>query len=75
MIQAGSEVGWVWAGSLATGTVVSVHHHRHEIITKGKRIIRNGKPDDPALVIRHTSGTLVLKLAHEVQDLRANSVL
>lgn len=71
MIQVGSEIGWQWAGSVATGVVTEIHPNRHEITTKGKVIVRNGTPEDPALVIRHIEGTLVLKLAHEVQELSA----
>lgn len=70
MIEVGSEVGWLWAGSLAVGKVTEVHHTRHEIISKGKRIIRNGTKLDPALVILHAKGSSVLKLEHEVQLLR-----
>lgn len=69
MIQIGSEVGWAWASSLATGVVLEAHSNRHEIISKGKRIVRNGTPEDPALVIKHAKGSLVLKLSHEVQEL------
>lgn len=71
MIAVGSEVGWLWASSLATGTVIEIHPSRHEIITKGKHIVRNGSPNDPALVIKHAKGSLVLKLSHEVQELSA----
>lgn len=69
MIHVGSDVGWPWGNSIATGVVIEIHKQRHEILTKGKRIVRNGTDDDPALVIRHDKGSLVIKLAHEVQDL------
>jgi len=69
MIMVGSEVGWPWAGSLATGKVMEMHHSRHEITTKGKLIVRNGTTDDPALVILHSKGSYVLKLQHEVKQL------
>ncbi len=46
-----------------------MHSCRHEITTKSKTIARNGTENDPAIVIQQESGTLVLKLAHEVQDL------
>lgn len=69
MIQVNSEVGWMWAGSLATGVVLEIHHQRHEIISKNKRIVRNGTDEDPALVIKHSKGAFVLKLLHEVQEL------
>lgn len=71
MIEVGSDVGWLWTGSLATGVVLEVHPCRHEITSKGKRIVRNGTADDPALVIKHTKGSFVLKLKHEVQELAA----
>lgn len=67
MITVGSEVGWLWIGTLITGTVLEVHATRHEIISKGKRIVRKGTEQDPALVIMHSNGTYVLKLQHEVQ--------
>ena len=73
MIAVGTNVGWLWAGSLATGVVKEIHHGRHEIVTKGKRIVRNGTEADPALVIKHPKGSLVLKLQHEVQLLEKNS--
>lgn len=69
MIQIGSEVGWLWIGSLTTGVVLAILTSRHEIVSNGKRIVRNGTPDDPALVIKHVKGSLVLKLSHEVQEL------
>lgn len=74
MIQVGIDVGWLWSGSLVIGEVIEIHPSRHEIISKGKNIVRNGSPDDPALVILHTSGSIVLKLAHEVQVLNADRV-
>ena len=67
MIKVGSEVGWLWAGTLVSGRVVEIHPTRHEILTKGKNIVRNGSLNDPALVILHSKGSLVLKLKHEIQ--------
>ena len=67
MIKVGSEVGWLWVGSLVSGRVIEIHPNRHEILTKGKYIVRNGSINDPALVILHSKGSLVLKLEHEVQ--------
>lgn len=69
MIQVGTEVGWLWVGTLTTGVVLEVYAERHEIVSKGKHISRKGTPQDQALVIRHSKGSLVLKLAHEVQAL------
>lgn len=69
MIKVGTEVGWLWGNSLATGVVTEVHPNRHEIISKNKKIVRNGTPDDPAIVIKTPKGVLVLKLAHEIKNL------
>jgi len=70
MIKIGSNVGWMWTGSVTAGVVVEIHPNRHEIITKGKKIVRVGSPEDPALVIKHDKGSLVIKLQHEVQELK-----
>ena len=69
MIQIGTVVGWLWTSSLATGVVLEIHPNRYEIISKGKRIVRNGTQEDPALVIKHAKGSFVLKLSHEVQEI------
>jgi hypothetical protein len=60
-------VAWKWGNGLAQGVVTAVRLERTEITSKGKKITRNGTSDNPALVIEHKSGNLVLKLASEVQ--------
>ena len=70
MIKIGSDVGWAWIRGIATGKVIEIHPYRHSILTKGKQIVRNGSATDPAVVIKQANGTLVIKLLHEVQDLR-----
>jgi hypothetical protein len=69
MIKIGSEVVWMWVGRPTTGVVLEMHPVRHEIISKGKYIVRNGTPEDPALVIEYSKGSIVLKLLHEVREL------
>lgn len=69
MIQVGSEVGWLWIGSVTTGVVLEIHPERHEIISHNKRIVRNGTKDNPAVVIKHAKGSLVLKLFSEIQEI------
>lgn len=69
MITIGTEVGWPWGNSIATGTVKEIHPNRHEIITKGKHVVRNGSEADPVLVIVNDNEVHILKLAHEVQEL------
>ena len=66
-MKVGDPVAWKWLNGIAEGQIVEIHHERHEIVTKGKRIVRNGTPDNPAIVIKHTSGTKVLKLGSEIQ--------
>ena len=63
----GDNVAWTWGNGLAEGVVVEIHHQRTEIVSKGKKIVRNGTPDNPALIIKHHSGNPVLKLRSEVQ--------
>jgi hypothetical protein len=72
MIHIGSEVGWLWISSITTGIVLEIHPTRYQIISKSKRITRNGTKEDPALVIQHAKGSIVLKLLHEVQVLSSN---
>jgi len=59
----------MWVGNPTVGTVLEIYPNRHEIISKGKHIVRNGTPKDPVLLIKHSKGSLVLKLLHEVQEL------
>lgn len=69
MLKIGAEVGWQWGKGLATGVIQEIHPNKHTIISKGKQISRNGTQKDPAIVIKHQKGSLVLKLSHEVQKL------
>jgi hypothetical protein len=72
MIHIGSEVGWLWLSSLTTGVVLEIYPNQHKIVFKGKRITRNRTEKDPALVIQHSKGSMVLKLLHEVQELSSH---
>lgn len=67
IIKIGDEVGWKWLNSVATGSVIAIAPDRVEIQSKGKNIVRNGAPDNPAVTIQHKNGNLVLKLASELQ--------
>jgi hypothetical protein len=69
----GDQVGWQWGTGIATGTVVDVRHERTQIESKGKLITRNGRIDDPAIVIRTDNGSPVVKLAHELQIIKGGS--
>lgn len=60
-------VAWKWGFGLGQGRIVSIHKDRVQVESKGKIITRVGSIENPALVIEHKSGNLVLKLASEVQ--------
>lgn len=67
LIKTGDAVAWKWGFSVAEGIVAEVCPERTEISSKGKKIVRNGTPENPALIINHASGNPVLKLQSEVQ--------
>lgn len=73
LIQIGDEVGWPWAGSVAVGIVIDIKSERTQIESKGSLITRNGSDNDPAVIIEQANGTMVLKLAHELQRLQDDS--
>lgn len=66
-IRSGSTVRWKWGQSWAEGTVDEVHHDHVSRTTKGEEVTRHGSADNPAYVIRQDDGTVVLKLASEVE--------
>ena len=66
--KVGDWVAWPWLSGVAEGKVIEVVPGRHEIISKGSRVVRNGTPENPAVVMDHKSGNPVLKLASELLD-------
>lgn len=66
-VKTGDSVAWQWGNGLAEGTIKSVHSESTMTASKGRTIKRNGSDDSQALIISHTSGNDVLKLASEVQ--------
>lgn len=60
-------VAWKWGNGIAEGTIKKVCYERTEIMSAGKKIVRNGTKENPVLVISHASGNTVLKLQSEVQ--------
>jgi hypothetical protein len=66
-IRTGTTVKWKWGSSWAEGTVTEVHHDEVTRTTKGSTVTRNGAADNPAYVIEQEDGTVVLKLASEVE--------
>lgn len=67
-MKVNDSVAWTWGNGLAEGTIVKICPEKTEITSKGKKIVRNGTPDNPALIIDHKSGNQVLKLQSEVQQ-------
>lgn len=72
-IKKGDRVTWKWGNGTAEGTVKNVATDRVEITSKGKKIAKNGTNDNPAIVINHSSGDDVLKLASELQTSTKNN--
>lgn len=64
--QIGDWVAWRWANGVAEGKVTDVVFERTEIVSKGKRIARNGTASNPAVILEHKSGNPVIKLASEL---------
>ena len=72
-MKIGDQVGWQWGAGIATGVVLEVHTERTQIESKGKLITRNGRSDDPAIVIKSDNGSMVIKLRHEVQVVKGGN--
>ena len=66
-IRTGTTVRWKWGSAWASGTVSEVRHGDVTRTTKGSEITRHGSAEDPAYVIEQEDGTVVLKLASEVE--------
>ena len=70
-LQVGDEVGWKWAGGVATGFVIAIKPKPRKIESKATKVVRNGTKDNPAVLIAHKKTTTVLKLASELQRISA----
>ena len=68
-VVVGSVVSWKWLGRIPKGIVQEIIPRRAEIVSKGTLVVRNGTPENPAVIILQSNGTLVLKLMSEVQPL------
>jgi hypothetical protein len=66
-LKPGDHVGWKWLNGVAEGIVEEVVYDRISITSKGKKVVRNGTRENPAIVISHKSGNPVIKLYSEVQ--------
>lgn len=66
-IEPDDRVEWDWGRGTASGRVAEIHTERTVRVIKGSRIVRNGSPGNPAVVIRQDDGGEVLKLASELR--------
>ncbi|MDX1765482.1 MAG: DUF2945 domain-containing protein [Candidatus Saccharimonadales bacterium] len=65
-IKPGDWVAWRWGNGAAEGQVLEVNPKTSVIYSAGKKITRHGRGDNPAVIIDHMSGNLVIKLASEL---------
>ena len=65
-IRIGNQVSWKWLNSVASGEIIGISYEKTQIESKGKLITRNGTKDNPAVIIKHKNGNLVIKLKSEL---------
>lgn len=69
-MKIGDTVGWRRGSGLATKEVLDILPQRTQIESKEKFITRNGRSDNPAVIIQSAKGSHVIKLTHELQVIR-----
>jgi hypothetical protein len=62
----GSTVRWRWGSATAEGRLRERFERRVQRTIKGTRVVKNGTPDNPALLIEQDDGDLVLKRESEL---------
>lgn len=62
----GEHVRWTWGRGEGRGWIAERVERRAERVIKGRTIIRNGSPENPAYVIEQGNGAEVLKLGSEL---------
>ena len=67
VLRAGSAVKWKFGAGEASGTVLELFEKRVSRTLKGKRITRNGTPDNPAALLEQADGDRVLKRSSELE--------
>jgi hypothetical protein len=68
MIKVGDKVTWRWGSGTAEGEVKERFDRRVQRTLKGTRVVKNGTPDRPEVLIEQEDGTKVLKHASELQQ-------
>jgi plastocyanin len=66
-VKKGDRVSWTWGKGAGHGTVEKVSPKRTTLKTGGKEIVRDGTPEEPAVVIDSDRGNDVIKSASEVR--------
>ena len=62
----GQKIAWNWGTGKAHGHVIERFVRRVQRTIEGARIIRNGKPDNPAYLVETNDGKRALKLGSEL---------
>jgi Hypervirulence associated proteins TUDOR domain len=65
--QEGAIVRWDWSANVAHGKVEQRFDKQVSRTIKGKRVTRNGTPENPAYLIRQADGDRVLKRSSELE--------
>jgi hypothetical protein len=64
--RVGAKIQWKWLGRNIPGVVKEVHTEPITKTIKGKKIKRNGSPENPAYVVESSVGNKALKLHTEL---------
>lgn len=64
--KVGAKVQWKWLGKAILGQVEAVYLEKATQLIKGKKIVRNGTPENPAYLVKSVAGNLALKLGSEL---------
>jgi hypothetical protein len=64
----GTRVEWDWGRGRAQGFITETFTQPVERVLKGARVKRNATEDNPAYLIRHDSGSDVLKSHSELRE-------
>ncbi|WP_404480066.1 DUF2945 domain-containing protein [Novosphingobium sp. BL-52-GroH] len=66
-LRKGARVRWNWGQGSADGRIAERFERRVTRTIAGKRIARNGTPDNPAYLIEQDDGSRVLKRGSELE--------
>ncbi|CAD6890673.1 unnamed protein product [Tilletia controversa] len=70
-LKEGDEVSWKWGSGHPKGEVKDVVDDEASITTKrGKEVTRKGDEENPAVILKASSGSDAIKLASELDDVK-----